>query len=67
MSTENNRQPRILLDRYQAAAHLGVTPRWITRAVAQKRIPFVKLGAMVRFEPAALDEFLAAARVEPLR
>jgi len=66
MSAKNKmRAPRVLLDAAEAAEYLGVTERWVRRAIKERRIPFVKLGAMVRFEPEALDRYLDSARVEP--
>ncbi|MDQ3681383.1 MAG: excisionase family DNA-binding protein [Actinomycetota bacterium] len=43
---------------------MGVTPRFVRRLVAERRIPFLKVGRHVRFDPADLDAFLAAGRVE---
>ena len=53
-----------LLDVDQAAHRLGVTVRWIRRAVAQRRIPFVKVGHYVRFVPEELDAFIERNHVE---
>lgn len=47
----------------EAAARLGVTPRWMRRAVAERRIPFVKLGHFVRFRPEDLDAYIDRNRV----
>jgi excisionase family DNA binding protein len=41
-----------------AAARLGVSVRMIRRLVFERRIPYVKVGKYVRFEPGALDEWL---------
>jgi excisionase family DNA binding protein len=49
----------------EAAERLGVSPRFIRRLVAERRIPYLKLGRHVRFDPADLDAFLIAGRVEP--
>ena len=53
-----------LLDVDQAAHRLGGTVRWMRRAVAQRRIPFVKIGHYVRFVPEELDAFIERNRVE---
>ena len=54
-----------LLNVAQAAERLGVTPRFIRRLIAEKRIPYVKLGGShVRIDEADLDAFVAAGRVE---
>ena len=50
----------------QAAERLGVTPRFIRRLIAEKRIAYVKLGGWhVRVEDTVLDEFVDAGRVPP--
>lgn len=49
----------------QAAAYLGTGPRFIRRLIAEKRIPYVKLGSKVRLEDSDLDDFIAAGRVTP--
>ena len=41
-----------LLDVEGAAEYLSVTPRFIRRLVAERRVPFVKLGRHLRFDPA---------------
>jgi excisionase family DNA binding protein len=38
-----------LLTIEQAAERLGVTPRMIRRLTASRRLPFVKVGRLVRF------------------
>jgi excisionase family DNA binding protein len=53
-----------LLDVDQAAAHLSVTPRFIRRLVAQRRVPYLKVGRFIRFDVADLDDWLDACRVE---
>jgi excisionase family DNA binding protein len=35
----------------EAADGLGVTPRFVRRLVAERRIPFLKVGRHVRFDP----------------
>lgn len=53
-----------LLDVDAAAQYLSVTPRFIRRLVAERRVPFVKLGRHLRFDPADLDRFVEAGRVD---
>jgi excisionase family DNA binding protein len=53
-----------LLNVEQAAERLGTSPRFIRRLIAERRIPFTKLGKHVRIDPADLDAFIAAGRVE---
>jgi len=52
------------LDVTGAAAYLGVSPRFMRRLVAERRMTFVKLGRHVRFDIADLDHFIDSGRVE---
>jgi excisionase family DNA binding protein len=47
-----------LIDISSVARILGVTPRHIQRLVAERRIPFLKIGRFVRFDRADLDVWL---------
>jgi excisionase family DNA binding protein len=58
----NARDP--LLDVDGVAEALGVTSRHIRRLVAERRIPFFKVGKFVRFDPGELDLWLDQQRVE---
>ena len=51
-----------LLDIPAAAERLGVTQRWVRRAVAERRITFVKVGRNVRFEPEAISRYIERQR-----
>jgi excisionase family DNA binding protein len=44
----------------EAAALLGVGPRWLAEAARHKRVPSVKLGRYVRFTRAQLDEIVTS-------
>jgi excisionase family DNA binding protein len=57
----------VLLDQSALAAHLGITERHVRRLVAERRIPFVKVGRFVRFDPAAVTEWLERSAVEARR
>jgi excisionase family DNA binding protein len=52
-----------LLDTAEAAEFLRVTERWVRRAVAERTIPFVKIGRYVRFELADLEAYKRTNRV----
>ena len=56
-----NQQPSALLNRDQIAKFLGVSPRTISNMVRQRRIPVIKFGGTVRFDPIrvrkALDKY----------
>jgi excisionase family DNA binding protein len=58
----NARDP--LLDVDGVAEALGVTSRHIRRLVAERRIPFFKVGKFVRFDPGELNVWLDQQRVE---
>ena len=51
-----------LLDIPTLAEHLGVQPRHIRRLVHEKRIPYIKWGHLIRFDPADIAEWLNANR-----
>ncbi len=52
-----------LLDIDGVAAHLGVNERHIRRLVAERRIPFVKWGHLLRFDPVEIAAWLDDQRV----
>jgi excisionase family DNA binding protein len=57
--------PMSLLTVDRAAARLSTGTRFIRRLIAERRIPYVKLGAHVRIDDADLDAFIDAGRVDP--
>ncbi|MFT7600102.1 MAG: excisionase family DNA binding protein [Acidimicrobiales bacterium] len=59
--------PAQLLDIDQAADRLNVTPRFIRRLIAQRRIDYLKIGKFIRFNPADLDDWIEAQRIEHTR
>jgi excisionase family DNA binding protein len=50
-----------LLTVEQAAERMCTKPRFIRRLIAERRIPYVKLGAHVRIDVRDIDDFIAAA------
>jgi excisionase family DNA binding protein len=56
-----------LLDARGLADRLGITERHVRRLVAERRIPFVKVGRFVRFDPVAVASWLAGSSVEAQR
>ncbi len=56
-----------LLDVDGVAQALGVTNRHVRRLVAERRIPFFKVGKFVRFDPGELDVWLDQQPVEMRR
>lgn len=55
--------PRGLLDVSAAALQLGVTERWVRRAVADRRLPHLKIGHYVRFDADELAAYIEQQRV----
>jgi excisionase family DNA binding protein len=57
-STETRSAPRptALLTAEVAAAALSVDPQWLLRQAREGRIPHVRLGKLVRFDPADIAE-----------
>jgi excisionase family DNA binding protein len=58
---------RPLIDIATVAEWLGVGERHVRRLVSERRIPYVKWGHYVRFDPAHIDEWLRANEVPPTR
>jgi excisionase family DNA binding protein len=52
-----------LLNIPAAAARLDITERHLRELIYQKRIPYAKVGRLVRFDPADLDAWLEANKV----
>jgi len=61
ITDNSNLQPGALLNRNQIAKFLGVSPRTVSNMVRQRRIPVIKFGGTVRFDPVrvrkALDKY----------
>ncbi len=51
-----------LIDLPAVACRLGVNHRYVRRLVAERRIPFVKFGHLLRFDPAAIEQWIDRAR-----
>jgi len=54
-----------LIDVAALAEHLGVEVRHVRRLVHERRIPFIKWGHLVRFDPEEVSVWLEANRIEP--
>ena len=59
--------PRRLLNIPELAALLGVNTRPVRRLVAERRIPFIKWGHLIRFDPVEVVEWLDGHRRRPER
>jgi excisionase family DNA binding protein len=53
-----------LLSVEEAAERLGTSVRFVRRLIAERRIAYVKVGRHVRLDPADVEAFIAASRVE---
>jgi excisionase family DNA binding protein len=49
------------------AEWLGVEVVFVRRLVAERRIPFVKIGKFVRFDPAEVSTWIDGQRVKPVQ
>jgi excisionase family DNA binding protein len=52
-----------LLDTEGVAEHLGDSERHVRRLVAERRIPFIKWGHLLRFDPDEVASWLDGARI----
>jgi excisionase family DNA binding protein len=55
----------LLLTVDQAAEAMGTSTRFIRRLIAERRIPYTKLGRHVRIAESDLINYVATGRVEP--
>ncbi len=56
---------RELVDIGWVAARLGVTVRHVRRLVAEARIPLIKWGHLLRFDPDEIETWIDTARKPP--
>ena len=61
-STGARSEPEPLMDLPAVARRLGVNERHIRRLVAERRIPYLKWGHLLRFEPAEIECWLDVSR-----
>lgn len=54
-----------LIDIESLADHLGVGVRFIRRLVTERRIPFIKCGRFIRFDPNEIEAWVEKSRVSP--
>ncbi len=59
--------PPRLLTIVEVADALGVDVRHVRRLVHERRIPFIKWGHLLRFDPVDLTEWIDAYRQQPRR
>jgi excisionase family DNA binding protein len=64
--TAGEEQPRRMpLSVAEAAAYLNVPERFVRRLIAERRVPFLKVGYHVRLRPEDLDAYLEDCVIEP--
>jgi excisionase family DNA binding protein len=49
----------------EAAERLGLSEFTVRRYVSERRVPYVKIGAAVRFDTTALEQWIDKHRIEP--
>lgn len=59
--------PSQLLTIGEAAERLNVSVRFIRRLVAERRLPYVKIGKYIRFDTSDLDTWINDRRIESHR
>jgi excisionase family DNA binding protein len=60
------RQPTTdLIDIPAVAQRLGVQVRHVRRLVHERRIPYIKWGHLIRFDPADIDAWIKQSRIAP--
>jgi excisionase family DNA binding protein len=64
MTDRDRAQP--LIDPPAVARRLEVNDRHVRRLVSERRIPFVKWGHLLRFDPLAIEAWLEEHRQAPL-
>lgn len=63
---DRNRRAAQLWDIEAVADRLGVQVRHVRRLVNERRIPFIKWGHLLRFNPVEIEEWLDGVRRPPL-
>ena len=52
-----------LLDLHAVAARLALSERHVRRLVSERKIPYMKVGHLLRFDPGEIADWLDASRV----
>ena len=65
VSAEDRGRGSRLVDIEAVADRLGVQVRHVRRLVHERRIPFIKWGHLLRFDPAEIEAWLDEARRSP--
>ena len=70
MANENQRaspMTRRLLNIKEVADYTGLSPYTLYTMVSQRRIPFVKLGRLTKFDRYELDRWISRQSVKPIQ
>lgn len=67
MPTESSPMTRRLLDIKDVAAYTGLSIHTLYTMVSQRRIPFVKLGRLTKFDRLELDRWITSKSVKVLK
>lgn len=59
----NSIAPPSLMDLPALADRLGVNHRYVRRLVAERRVPFIKFGHLLRFDPTEIEAWLDRSRL----
>ncbi len=55
MPTDTIHTPHRLMTIAEGASYVDLSPRYLKRLVAERRLPYVKIGRLVRLRPQDLD------------
>lgn len=58
---------RRLLNVDEIAQYIGLSAHTVYTMVSQRRIPFTKIGRLTKFDPQAIDEWIAKHTVSPMK
>jgi excisionase family DNA binding protein len=53
------------LNKKEAASYLGVSERWVKRALSEGTLPYHKLRKLVRLDVHDLDAYVKSNRIDP--
>jgi excisionase family DNA binding protein len=62
MAPSSTKERSGLIDLPAVAERLGVNQRHVRRLVAERRIPFIKWGHLLRFDPVEVEDWIDQAR-----
>ena len=66
MSAPKSSPANRLLDIEAVASWLGISPHTLYKMVSQRRIPYVKVGSRVKFDPLKLEDWIKQQTVMPM-